>query len=195
MVSGFPSDYMHSVCLGVMRKLLFLWRDGSRLFRLTGTKLELLENKIKHISSLWPSEFNRKPRSLKDLEHWKATEYRQFLLYVTPLLGDILSPRVFANIMLLRFGMTILLNHDLNSTLNEYANDLLKLFVSHAVKIYGQEFCVYNVHVLIHLAEDAKKFNTLNDINCFPFENYLGFLKKNGTKITPMSTPGGSQNL
>lgn len=31
MVSSFPVDYMHCVCLGVMRKLLFLWRDGSRL--------------------------------------------------------------------------------------------------------------------------------------------------------------------
>ncbi|KAG5862746.1 hypothetical protein JTB14_025938 [Gonioctena quinquepunctata] len=31
MVSAFPNDYMHSICLGVCRKLLFLWRDGSRI--------------------------------------------------------------------------------------------------------------------------------------------------------------------
>lgn len=38
MVSGFPVDYMHAVCLGIMRKLLFLWRYGSRLFRITPAK-------------------------------------------------------------------------------------------------------------------------------------------------------------
>lgn len=178
MVSSFPVDYMHSVCLGVMRKLLFLWRDGSRLYKLTGEKLEKLESLFKNLSTFWPVEFNRKPRSLKDLEHWKAIEFRQFLLYITPLLDDILTKQVFSNVMLLKFAMTILLSHDLNTNFNEYANNLLKLFVSHSIQIYGKQFCIYNVHSLIHLARDAKCFDTLNNINCFAFENYLGMLKK-----------------
>lgn len=80
--------------------------------------------------------------------------------------------------MLLKFGVTILLTEKLNSEMNEYASDILRLFVSHSIRIYGKEFCVYNVHSIIHLADDAKIFGTLNDVNCFPFENFLGFLKK-----------------
>lgn len=178
MVSSFPVDYMHCVCLGVMRKLLFLWRDGSRLYRLTPEKLQLLENRLKIYKTVWPCEFNRQPRSLKELEHWKATEFRQFLLYITPLLGDILSNSVFSHMMLLKYGLTILLNTELNGLYNSYADNLLKLFVSHSVHIYGIEFCVYNVHALIHLAADAIKFGSLNNVNSFAFENYLGCLKR-----------------
>lgn len=121
---------------------------------------------------------NRKPRSLSDLEHWKATEFRQFILYISPLLIDVLPNNAVSNIMLLKFGITIILSETLNAHINDYASKLLKLFVSHSIRIYGKEFCVYNVHSIIHLADDAKLFNTLNNTNCFPFENYLGFLKR-----------------
>lgn len=136
MVSGFPIDYMHSVCLGVMRKLLFLWRNGSRLVRIPVQKLLVLENRLKILKTYWPIEFNRKPRSFNELEHWKATEYRQFLLYVVPLLEDILAPHIFAHVNLLKFALTILLNKELNAKYNDYANELLKLFVSQSAKIF-----------------------------------------------------------
>lgn len=45
--------------------------------------------------------------------------------------------------------------------------------------LYGKTFPVYNVHGLIHLQDDASHFNcSLNDISCFPFENYLQQVKK-----------------
>lgn len=90
LVSQFPCDYMHSLCLGVVQKLLFMWRDDSRLHRLQTDKLTILENRIKACKKYWPYEFNRSLRSLSELEHWKATEFRQFLLYFSPLLRDIL---------------------------------------------------------------------------------------------------------
>lgn len=76
---------MHSVCLGVVRKILFLWRDSGRQFGITKSKIDIINTNIYKISKHWPSDFVRKPRSLKDLEHWKATELRQFLLYIAPL--------------------------------------------------------------------------------------------------------------
>lgn len=179
MVTSFPIDYMHCVCLGVMRKLLFLWRDGSQLYRITGDALLRFENCMKLLQNCWPTEFNRKPRSIKDLERWKATEFRQFLLYVGPvLLKNILPPHVYANFMLLKYAITILLNENLNSDHNDYANSLLRIFVKHAAHIYGRDFCVYNSHVLIHLAAEAKEYGSLDTISCFPYENHLQILKK-----------------
>ncbi|CAH1099393.1 unnamed protein product [Psylliodes chrysocephalus] len=176
MVSMFPIDYMHCICLGVVRKMLFIWKSGNRSVRLN-EKYNLLEKKIKELGNCWPIEFNRKPRSLQYLDYWKASELRQFILYVSPLLYDILPEHMFCNLMLLKYAVTILLNKDLNSFYNEYANKLLISFVKNAIQIYGKEFCVYNVHSLIHLASDAQKFESLNDISCFPFENHLYFLK------------------
>ncbi|KAG5869517.1 hypothetical protein JTB14_024561 [Gonioctena quinquepunctata] len=80
--------------------------------------------------------------------------------------------------MLLKFGITILLNFELNAEYNEYAGALLKLFVKNSMNIYGKEFCIYNVHSVIHLADEAELFGSLNEVNCFPFENYLSFLKR-----------------
>ena len=56
--------------------------------------------------------------------------------------------------------------------------DLLVLFVREAGKLYGREIYVYNVHCLIHLANDVKNLGVLDDFSAFPYENYFGKLKK-----------------
>lgn len=176
MVSQFPVDYMHCVCLGVMRKLLFQWRNGSRLYRIDTREFDAY---MMHIKNYWPVEFNRKPRSILELERWKATELRQFLLYIGPVvLKNMIPYHVYANFMLLKYAVTILLSAELNEKYNEYARSLLEIFVSHSVQIYGKDFCVYNTHALIHLADDAKKFGSLDTVSCFPFENHLQKVKK-----------------
>jgi len=45
-------------------------------------------------------------------------------------------------------------------------------------QLYGKIQLVYNVHSLIHLADDAKQHGALDHISSFPFESYLGRLKK-----------------
>ncbi|KAL4710986.1 hypothetical protein ACJJTC_017951 [Scirpophaga incertulas] len=40
------------------------------------------------------------------------------------------------------------------------------------------EFLVYNVHVLIHLQDDVNLLGQLDNFSAFPFENYLGQLKR-----------------
>lgn len=44
--------------------------------------------------------------------------------------------------------------------------------------LYGNDQLVYNVHSLIHLADDARKFGVLDTISSFKYESYLGQLKK-----------------
>lgn len=44
--------------------------------------------------------------------------------------------------------------------------------------IYGSQHLVFNTHSLIHLADDTKKFGVLDSVSFFPFENYLGTLKR-----------------
>lgn len=139
LVCAFPLDYMHCVCLGIMRKLLFYWRDGSRIFRITGDSLTRLENRIKVIQKIWPDDFNRKPRFLNDLERWKATELRQFLLYIGPVvLKDILPHSYYNNFMILNFAITILLNENLckNDTYINVSKTLINTFVKHGVSLY-----------------------------------------------------------
>jgi hypothetical protein len=55
---------------------------------------------------------------------------------------------------------------------------LLVAFVSHFYEVYGRDMAVYNVHALVHLANDAHKFGSLENISAFPFENFFSNLKR-----------------
>lgn len=50
MVSRFPLDYMHLVCLGVMKKLLLLWINGYHTARFSGRKIAQLSAKLIAVS-------------------------------------------------------------------------------------------------------------------------------------------------
>ena len=60
-----------------------------------------------------------------------------------------------------------------------FAKNLLSYFVAKAKRIYGDSFTVYNIHNLLHLADDCQNLHSLlNDISAFKFENYLQVIKK-----------------
>ena len=81
--------------------------------------------------------------------------------------------------MLLSVAVCILVSRTLCvSSMIGFASELLKIFVKNVSQIYGKENLVYNIHCLIHLADDARKNGPLDNISSFPFENYLGKLKK-----------------
>ena len=60
----------------------------------------------------------------------------------------------------------------------DYAKQLLILFVSQFGQFYGEDQYVYNVHSLVHLADDVAKFGELNNFSAFAFESFLGKLKR-----------------
>ena len=60
----------------------------------------------------------------------------------------------------------------------ELAKRLLKAFVQHFSELYGSRHLVYNVHSLLHLPDDVARYGKLDHFSAFPFENYLGSLKK-----------------
>ena len=78
-------------------------------------------------------------------------------------------------------GISILLTSD-DGRRNHYltfAQELLKHFVEQCPQYYGETFVVYNVHGLIHLAEDVEvSRSSLNSISAFKFENHLQSIKK-----------------
>lgn len=61
--------------------------------------------------------------------------------------------------------------------LNHVADYLLKEFISHAARILGRDFLVYNVHSIVHLAKESENCGTLESFSAFPYENHLGVIK------------------
>ena len=129
-----------------------------------------------------PSEFVGQPRSLKDLDRWKATEFCQFLLYTGPVvLRSVLSEDSYKHFLALSISISIMLQSDTELRMQYiiYARSLITQFVYNCKYIYGNTFTVYNVHNLLHLPDDCLNFNSsLNTISCFPYENFLQHVKK-----------------
>ena len=185
MVSQFPLDYMHLVCLGVMRRLLLLWMRGPSRCRVGSAVTEKISIVLTSMRGFIAKEFVRKPRALREINRWKATEFRQFLLYTGPVaLINKLHQDVYKNFLQLHVGRFILVNPYLCSLYCDYAHDLLVQFVHYFGELYGRDMLVYNIHGLVHLANDVRKFGSLDNVSSFPFENFLQSLKKMVRKPT-----------
>ena len=88
-----------------------------------------------------PREFARRPRTLKEINRWKATEFQQFLLYLGPVvLSDKLPQHLYCNFLLLSVAICILVSSTLCvSSMLDFASELLKIFVKNVSQIYGKE--------------------------------------------------------
>ena len=184
MIKGFPLDYMHLVCLGVVKRWLTILTKGfvaaDRKHLLNTDQIAIVNQRIDLYSKCFPSEFNRKGRSLNDLCRWKAVEFRNFLLYTGPLiLKGILSDDKYNHFITLHTSFRILLSSSLTKDQSHFAKQCLEHYVFNFGIIYGAHHMVYNIHSLSHIADDCIFYDSpLDDFSSFPFENYLGQLKK-----------------
>ena len=182
LVTKFPLDYMHLICLGVVRRFLKSLTKASTEYRISHNQFNTIGARLAGYSHLMPSEFSRPPRSLKYIDRYKATEFRQFLLYTGIFaLKSIVSVDVYHTFLCLSIALAILLNDD-NENRRQYlyyARQLLDHFVSNSEKIFGRPFITYNVHNLLHITDDCKMFDcALGELSAFQFESYLYKIKR-----------------
>ena len=181
-INGFPLDYMHLVCLGVVKRLTLFWKEGPRgPHRLPAVQLSQTSNKMEEMTGPFPSKFVRQQHGFDEVKRWKATELEQFLLYSGCVaLKDILTHEYYKHFLMLSLAMRILLdeNEKICSHYLTNARDLLHCFVGKCQELYGNAFIVYNVHGLLHLWEDSHFKKLLDEISSFSFENYSQVLKK-----------------
>ncbi|XP_065645221.1 uncharacterized protein LOC136075714 [Hydra vulgaris] len=106
-----------------------------------------------------PSEFASQPQSLQNLDPWKTTEFRQFLIYLGPVvLKGVVSEQVYEHFLLLSISIGIMLtsNDQFCNNHLEYARIMTTHFVYSYKYIFVETFTVYNVHSLLHLVDEIK---------------------------------------
>lgn len=182
LYSSFPPEYMHLVCLGVVRKLFnyyFSYTKGQRLpCRLSSTQKQQINNDILCLRAFTPCEFQRKPRSLSDLQYFKASEFRAFLLYFGPIVfRKYLDGKYYSHFLKLHFAVTVFSSNEFKSFYN-HAFQCLRLFVYEMKELFGEQSMSYNVHVLLHLYDFVEMNGPLDRFSSFPFESYFYLLKR-----------------
>ena len=179
MVSQFPLDYMHNCCLGVMKKILTTFVKGPHKQKWSAKQIIEISERLVKIAKWIPQDFARKPRQLQYVERFKATEFRQFLLYTGPVVFENYLPQIYqTHFIALHCAIRILSHEEDCLSNNDYARSLLQYFVENCKTLYGEKILVYNFHNLIHLPDDVLKFGHLDSFSAFPFESYLYTLKK-----------------
>lgn len=181
LVTQMPLDYMHLVCLGVVRKLLRLWTKGSNCpHKLSQNIINRISANFLSFKAYLPKHFQRRPRVLAEIDNFKATEFRTIMLYTFyPAFLTIIPLRYFKHFLLLHCAMFILLSKKADDKeWNHFAHSLLVRFIEQGKQIYGLEFCVFNVHGLLHLCDDALNFGALDNVSAFPFESFMQKIKK-----------------
>ncbi|XP_022166117.1 uncharacterized protein LOC111030759, partial [Myzus persicae] len=177
MSSAVVLEYMHNICLGVMKRLIIFWIKGKKPVRLENS--ETISEELNNMKTFLPTEFNRLPRSLEECEYWKATEFRTFLIYTGPIvLKGRLKNSLYKHFMILSCAIRLLISPKTSYTYNNVAKMLIKQFVSEYSTHYGEEYVGYNVHGLIYVADFVLMHGSLDTFSAFKYENYLQFLKK-----------------
>lgn len=185
MIQKIPiADSLHLLHLGLMKRFLLGWRDGT--FRKSDTKWSDANTKAVSAFLLkckMPREIHRAMRSLEHLCYWKGTEYRTFLMYVGIVaLKDHSSYEIYQHFLLLFCAVTICETRQFSHLLH-LAKALIDHYIEDFIHIYGIHYMTSNFHNLAHMIDDVVKFGPLTSISSYPFENALGFIKtmmKNG---------------
>ena len=180
MISMFILDYMHLILLGIVRRLLQMWWNMVP-FKFSCNDKKIINDRINLLKNYIPCEFSRKCRSFQDLDRFKATEFRLFLLYIGPaVLEGILPVKMFQHFCILHVIIRIFCSKSMLTKENiDYAQCLCLKFVRNFQKLYGcKQNIVYNVHNLIHIHEDVRRYGTLDSISAFKYETLLGTLKR-----------------
>ena len=180
--TGFVPDPMHCVYLGVVKKLLSYYFSSTKHLRLpcrlTRRQIQQVSESIFHYRMLFGPEFQRsRLRPMSELEHFKAKEYRMFILYTCPLImKSVLPERYFKNLLLLHFAMYVFASY--TESLFTHAEACIHNFITSMGELFGEQSLIYNIHLLSHLSKFVRMYGHLDVFSAFDFENYLGLLKR-----------------
>jgi len=181
MVSQVPFESMHLVYLGVSKKILSALIGGqySKRSKLSANQVAMISARLWKLHAHCPREFNRKPRPIEEFAHFKAIEYRQFMLYTGPVvMHGIVKDDVYIHFLLLHTTLRVLSSSSPSIVNLQFAKQALQLFVEQAEIIYGASFLSYNVHALLHLVDDVVKLGPLDSFSAFSFENNMRVFKR-----------------
>jgi len=185
MISQVPFEYMHLVCLGVMKKLLSAWIYGkySRTSKLSGRHTSLIDSRLNILREYCRSEFARRPRTLDLCSKYKATEFRQFLLYTGPVVTySLLNDELYKHFLFLHNAIRILVSKFPSRQHLNFAELVLQKLVLRCCNLYGPTFNTNNVHGILHLTNDVRMLDNLNSFSAFPYESNMSIFSKYGRK-------------
>ena len=180
LVSKVPLDYMHLICIGLIKKLLEQMMTGPTSVRvLYSNSIATVNEYLSLVKPFIPSDFVRTPRKIEKYYKWKATECRLFSLYIGPVILSLLvdwEHGIMINFLSLFVVLRILFTSTDPAKL-EFAQSCAQYFIETFKHTYGIPYVSHNVHGVNHLVDDVKEHGSLECFSAFCFENFIRHIK------------------
>ena len=168
---------MHCVFLGIVKQFLSLWLESKDcVYSISSAKSfdeALAKMKL-------PDEILRCYRSYERYgKKWKASEYRNWLLFFSPVVLKSLLPREhYRHWLYLVNCCRILSQKKIKVEELELAELLAMSFIAKIPKLYGKQHVTYNVHLLQHVIESTRNWGAPWSYSAFLYEDAGGHLSK-----------------
>lgn len=181
MVSQIVNDPMHLVDEGVFaRSLESIFFGNCRSVRLQNGVKQIMDNMYISFGPYVPLEFERSTRSIiNELSRFKGTEFRFWGLYAGFIILKKYAGTDLYNHFLKLFCAIRILSSPATHIVNaNFAEQLLESFVLQYGDIYEPQELVYNIHSLLHIVEEVRKYGPLYSFSAYKFENHMREIKK-----------------
>lgn len=184
IINSFSTDYMHSVFLGVVKRLLNIFlgnlKVNTQFKHLTRQQQAELNRRI---TSLQPySKISHRPRSLDDKAEFRAIEYKYLLFhYLRYALRGLLEKKYIDHIELLSAAVYMLSKQRVRESDIVSAEKMLDTFCNQFEKFYGANVVTMNIHLLRHFGHVVRETGLLWCHSLFGFETNMGVLSKHYT--------------
>lgn len=126
----------------------------------------------------------QQPRSLKQMSYWKARDFQNFLFYLslpTIYVSLFYKPLEGHEYAFHFLSFVIASKHCYSPSANFFHDEvkcLFEYFHSKLNVLYGDNFCTINMHLLLHLPQQIRRYGALPYCSMFSFENQFFNIKK-----------------
>ena len=183
MVRDNPTEYLHSVCLGVGKRMVELtFNVGVNRPRVTKRKLSSpasFNEQIKNIKVVF--EFPRRARSL-DFSVWKGLEYRNLIIFHFPLVLNCIERNAKERKLWLLMAHAIRACVLPTEEFHHFELDLITTCCSEFYilyeKLFGPRNCSYNTHIVWSHLVEMRVHGPLTNTSAFGFENFYGEVRQ-----------------
>ena len=176
MIDSFPLDVLHCSYLGVMRWILSHLKTASKT--LSKRDWEVMSSRIGKYRFAQPSEFQRRLRLFNEVGNFKGTEFRQYALFVAPiLLKGIISDEKVDNLVKFQLA-SIIFTHSRFKEFYNQAHQMMKLFLDEFGELYHRRHLTYVFHALCHFQHFCEIYGPWEGFSTFKFESENFSLKK-----------------
>ena len=183
VVKDVNTEYMHLVCLGVVRRMIELtFNVGENRERKTKRKLsppQTFNDLIRLIQV--PREYGRRCRNL-DFAVWKAAEFRNALLFFFPIILTCIpddckkEKKVWLHLVFM-VRACVLSNDEFRNVNVDDVQYASQKFYQLYEEVYGQNNCTYSIHVTGSHLLQMRGNRPLTFKSAFKFESFFSEMR------------------